>query len=419
MKPLMIYNIFPRLYRSPLEWIDLLDDIVDMGFNSVFVNNLYRTDSTGCLYAISDYFSLNEIFFDADTPYFDQLDLFIDKAHQNKLKVIFDLTLSCVSIESEIVKNNPQWFYREENGHFTHPSSWISGNYISKNNLALINYDCDDRLNLWNYIKSILLFYIEKGVDGFRFESAYRMPNELWDFLINEIKKSFSDILFIGETLGCTPVHIQSLAKTGFDYIYNSSKWWDYNESWCLEQYEMTRLYSPSISFPGNHDTSRYHLKDTKMIVEYLRKLYFAAVFSGGFLMTSGFEYGYSRDLNTITTTPEDREVTGFDFRENVKRILGIKRSNYLLSFESKIEIPHNSNNEGVLSLLKVSENESILILVNKSSDIDASVEIYNMDKIFSNKDVYEIFPSETPRQVINNIFSLKPAEIKIVGIKL
>jgi starch synthase (maltosyl-transferring) len=50
---------------------------------------------------------------------------------------------------------------------------------------------------------------------------------------------------------------VLALREAGFDYFFNSSKWWDFREPWALEQHEEVRRIAPSISFPETHDTAR------------------------------------------------------------------------------------------------------------------------------------------------------------------
>ena len=59
------------------------------------------------------------------------------------------------------------------------------------------------------------------------------------------------------ETLGCRVEEIAALADAGFDYLFNSVKWWDLKAPWALEQYEMFRHIAPSVGFPESHDTER------------------------------------------------------------------------------------------------------------------------------------------------------------------
>ncbi len=414
MEPLLIFNIFPRLYNSPDEWNEKLGDISQMGFNAVFVNNIYKTDSSRCLYAISDYYKLNKDLFSKNKDEFEQLDFFIDNSHNKNIKVILDITISSISLESSIAIDNPEWLIKSDNNSFAHPSSWISGHYQEKTNLGILDYENEKNIGLWEYIREIILFYLNKGIDGVRFESAYRMPNKFWNFLINEIKIKHPDSILIGETLGCTPIHIKSLVQTGFDYIYNSSKWWDYSEPWCIEQYELTREFVPSISFPDNHDTTRYPIKDIITESEHIRKLYFAGVFSGSMLITSGFEFGYSKDLNTILTTPEDHENTGYDFRNHIKKIISIKKKLKTLSTESKISLPPHSNPTDVLFMVKSCEEGITIILLNKSATNEKETRIYDIKAIIGDAQLKEVSPEIKDRGIETDLFKLDPAEVRI-----
>ena len=51
--------------------------------------------------------------------------------------------------------------------------------------------------------------------------------------------------------------YVLALADAGFDYLFNSVKWWDFKRPWLLEQYEAFRHIAPSIGFPESHDTDR------------------------------------------------------------------------------------------------------------------------------------------------------------------
>ena len=79
------------------------------------------------------------------------------------------------------------------------------------------------------------------GIDGFRCDAAYKVPAELWEFLISRSKAKYPDCIYLAETLGCTPEETLRIVNTGFDYMFNSSKYWDFKEPWLLKQYNQTR----------------------------------------------------------------------------------------------------------------------------------------------------------------------------------
>ena len=96
------------------------------------------------------------------------------------------------------------------------------------------NAGSPDREQLWQYWLTLLQHYAGLGFDGFRCDAAYKVPAELWQFLIQEIKQAYPDCLFVAESLGCPIEETVGLAQAGFDFIFNSSKWWDLTGQWCL-----------------------------------------------------------------------------------------------------------------------------------------------------------------------------------------
>ena len=79
----------------------------------------------------------------------------------------------------------------------------------------------------------------------------------MWRTLIAAGRKDSDDVLFVAENLGSLQEETLALRGAGFDYLFNSSKWWDFRADWLLDQYEQFRSIAPSISFPETHDTDR------------------------------------------------------------------------------------------------------------------------------------------------------------------
>lgn len=74
--------------------------------------------------------------------------------------------------------------------------------------------------NTWNKMLDMLLFWANKGVDGFRCDMAEMVPVEFWTFAIKAVKKQFPKIIFIAEIYN--PVEYHSFVKSGgFDYLYD------------------------------------------------------------------------------------------------------------------------------------------------------------------------------------------------------
>jgi glycosidase len=71
----------------------------------------------------------------------------------------------------------------------------------------------------WHKMRDILLFWTEKGVDGFRCDMAEMVPVEFWQWVIPEVKKK-RDVCFIAEIYRpeCYGDYIR---KGHFDYLYD------------------------------------------------------------------------------------------------------------------------------------------------------------------------------------------------------
>jgi starch synthase (maltosyl-transferring) len=119
---------------------------------------------------------------------------------------------------------------------------------------------------------------------------------------------------FVAETLGCTLDQTRETARAGFDYVFNSSKWWDFQGWWLIEQYNLVRETAPSISFPESHDTPRLAEESNGNVNALKQRYLFSALFSAGVMMPMGFEYGLRKQLHVIHTTPADWQRNGGTF---------------------------------------------------------------------------------------------------------
>ena len=211
----------------------------------------------------------------------------------------------------------------------------------------------------------------------------------MWERLIREVRKDHPEVRFFAETLGCLPEQTRDTARAGFDYIFNSSKWWDFQSAWLMKQYVLTREIVPSIGFPESHDTVRLSEELHGSIDGLKQRCLFTALFSAGVMMPMGFEFGFRKRLHVANTRAEDWEETGVDLTAFITSVNGIKAKYAVFQEEAATEI-HHCNNPNVLLMWKGSTRtkQEALLILNK--------DIHNKQTFYA-ENLYESVQSREP----------------------
>lgn len=320
-----IYNLFPLLCGSVRQWEDHLPRIAAMGFDWVYLNPFHYPGFSGSLYAVKDYYRIHDRMWDGEHSLEDLLKSFCWKAGEHGLGVIMDLVINHTSKDSLLAEQHPEWFMHEADGSLRSPRAVDPddpGKVTIWGDLAEIDYHRPaHRAGLVSYFGQLIGHFLDCGIRGFRCDAAYLVPAGIWSQLISFARFKRNDATFFAETLGCRLDQIAALHSAGFDYLFNSAKWWDFRSPWLLEQYNSFRNIAPSVAFPESHDTERVAadleregLHDPVLIERAYRMRYmFTAVFSTGVMMPVGFEYGFRGRLNVVHTRPEHWETPLFD----------------------------------------------------------------------------------------------------------
>ncbi|HTV90443.1 MAG TPA: maltotransferase domain-containing protein [Stellaceae bacterium] len=348
---LRIYNLFPTLAGTTAEWTAELPRIAAMAFNAVYINPFHYPGFSGSLYAVKDYYRLNPRFRPDDNPLpptgvgqaaadrraasdDELLRRFTAAAQRRGLRVIMDLVVNHTARDSELAVRRPEWFVRDANGAIRSPFALDPGDpdkRIVWGDLAELDYRAPQSDAIADYFADLVCHYLALGFGGFRCDAAYKVPAPVWRRLIDAARAQNPDVVFCAENLGARREEVLALADAGFDYLFNSLKWWDFESPWLLEQYELYRRIAPSIAFPESHDTERLVTEllaagfpEHQIEPQYRLAYAFAATFSTGVMMPMGFEFGLSRRLNVVgglTAEPEPARLDLGDFIADVNRM--------------------------------------------------------------------------------------------------
>jgi len=383
-----IYNLFPLLAGPLPQWAPHFERAQRLGFDWVFTNAFHYAGYSGSLYSIKDYYAIDPRLIDDATadPPMAQLRQMVRQADALGLRLMMDLVINHTAFDSPLVTEHPDWYKRGADGKPLRPSAKDGDKKVTWGDLAEIdNASSPDRDQLWRYWLQLTEHYAALGFRGFRCDAAYKVPAELWQFLIGRIRKSHPDTLFVAESLGCPFEDTVRLARAGFDFIFNSSKWWDFTEPWCLEQYRQTAPLVPSISFAESHDTERLaaELRGDKEAVKL--RYAFSALFSSGVMMPVGFEYGFRKRLDVVSTRPQDWETPQWDISEFITGVNRVKNSYRVFNEEGPVEAVEAGNAQ-VFAFVKSSldRKEKALILLNKDRRQGQTCRLAQMGYVFN-----------------------------------
>jgi starch synthase (maltosyl-transferring) len=371
----LIYNLFPPLAGTIPQWEKQLKRVAAMGFTWIYLNPIHPPGMSGSLYAVKDYFGINPLFYppgkgDPEAA----LGHFLKAARSRGLKVMLDLVINHTAIDSPLVRTHPEWYAHNPDGSVKNPGAIDPANaqHVTVwGDLAELEYwPPPDPEGLLDYWDKVLAKYLGLGFAGFRADAAYKIPGGFWAGLISRARRTTPEAEFFAETLGCRLDECAQLASSGFNFLYNSSKWWDFQTDWCLEQYRQFRKLAPSVSFPETHDTDRLAAESGGNPAVARQRYLFAAYFSAGLMIPMGFEFGFTKRLHVVNTQPQDWESPTYDLSPFITRVNAMKQACPIL-LEEGPQRRVNQAGEAVVSLLKSGDRQKgrLLALINATGE--------------------------------------------------
>ncbi|MDE5745577.1 MAG: alpha-amylase [Paramuribaculum sp.] len=119
----------------------------------------------------------------------------------------------------------------------------------------------------WYKMLDILLYWVSKGVDGFRCDMAHMVPIEFWHWAIGAVKQHNPHVIFIAE-LYDTGIYRNFIHTGGFDYLYDKVNLYDTLRGIQTANYSAAQLTGcwqtvegigdNMLNFLENHDEQRF-----------------------------------------------------------------------------------------------------------------------------------------------------------------
>lgn len=289
------------------------------------------------------------------------------------IEVALDIAFQC-SPDHPYVKEHPEWFRHRPDGTIK-----FAENPPKKyEDIYPLNFDCAEWQALWHELKSVFLFWIDRGVRIFRVDNPHTKPLNFWEWLITEVRRDYPDTVFLSEAF-TRPRVMYALAKAGFSQSYTYFTW--RNTKYELTEYlrelvetQVREYFRPNF-FPNTPDILPEYLQFGDRPAFVIR-LVLAATLSSSYGIYSGYELfeneavpGKEEYLNSekFEIKPRDWNKAG-NLRALISRMNAIRRKNPALASNHGLEF-YPVDNEHLIFYGKSTEDLSNIILVAVNLD--------------------------------------------------
>lgn len=176
----------------------------------------------------------------------------LKEAKRYGLEIALDIAFNCTP-DHPYVKEHPEWFLIGADGTIRYAENPPK----KYQDIYPLNFETENWRELWDELKSIILYWIEQGIFIFRIDNPHTKPFAFWEWLINEIKKDYPQVIFLAEAF-TRPKVVHRLAKLGFSQSYTYFTW--RNEAWEIKNYfneltqsEVKEYFRPNL-WPNTPD---------------------------------------------------------------------------------------------------------------------------------------------------------------------
>lgn len=152
---------------------------------------------------------------------FDDFHRLLRTANEAGLEVALDIAFQTTP-DHPYVREHSEWFRRRPDG-----SIQYAENPPKKyQDIYPFDFDSSHWRELWQELKQVFVFWIQKGVRIFRVDNPHTKPFAFWEWVIGELKGEYPEVLFLAEAF--TRPHVMyRLAKLGFSQSYTYFAWRD------------------------------------------------------------------------------------------------------------------------------------------------------------------------------------------------
>lgn len=416
------YTVIPQsgTFRALIEKLDFI--FQELGTRILQLLPIHPVPTTfarmgryGSPFAALDYFAINPAFIEFDrkaTP-LEQFHELVDAVHLRRGKVFMDIPVNHTGWASKLQQEHPDWFVRQKDGSVVSPGAWG----VVWEDLCKLDYS---KVKVWKFMAEVFLYWCQNGVDGFRCDAGYMLPEESWEYIVSRVREEYPDTIFLLEGLG-GPLDKQNslLLKRGLNWAY-SELFQNYSRSQI--EYEFNRFSDCSrrcgvlVHYAETHDNLRLAAK-SKTYAKMRCALSIALSFSGCFGITNGVEW-FATERFDVHGAPSLNWGAADNMVAFLKRLQTLVRIHDCFYPSANIRLVETGAGNSLAVLRTSSVGRRLLILVNLDSDRANPVSVPVAEFPAVGEKLWDLLAGvETTLNSIGGLFQteLQPGEVRIL----
>jgi starch synthase (maltosyl-transferring) len=156
---------------------------------------------------------------------------FVAAARAYDIDVALDIAFQC-SPDHPSVREHPEWFRMRPDGTIQYAENPPK----KYEDIYPFDFETPAWRELWDELRSIVLYWIEQGVKIFRVDNPHTKSLRFWEWMIGTIKEQYPEVIFLSEAF-TRPKVMYYLARAGFTQSYNYFPWRN-------TRYELTEYFT-------------------------------------------------------------------------------------------------------------------------------------------------------------------------------
>jgi starch synthase (maltosyl-transferring) len=291
------------------------------------------------------------------------------------MEIALDIAFQC-SPDHPYVTEHPEWFVKRPDGTIQYAENPPK----KYQDIYPINFETAKAQELWEELRSVMLYWIAQGVHVFRVDNPHTKSFYFWEWAINSIKQQHPETIFLSEAF-TRPKVMYNLAKLGFTQSYTYFTW--RNSKWELTQYmteltqtEVREFFRPNF-WPNTPDILHAFLQNGGRTAFKIRLVLAATMTANYGLYGPAFELCVNVPREPGSEEYLDSEKYQLrhwnldhpdSLRDLMTRVNWIRRDNPALQSDWSIRF-HPTDNEQIICYSKRTPDYSNRILVVASFD--------------------------------------------------